>query len=91
MRRSFVVTGIVGALAAAGTIAILVLSVQGAMAVQCEVCMSFAGRSACRSAAGSSPDEAARTATDNACAFLASGMTDSIRCTSTPPTSVTCK
>ena len=40
--------------------------------------------------AGSSEEEALRTATDNACAFLASGMTDSIACSKTAPDSVTC-
>jgi len=90
VRRSFVVAGIVGVLAVAGTVAVIVLAVQGSMAVSCEVCVTFAGRSACRTAAGATREEAVRTATDNACAFLASGMTDSIRCTNTPPTSVAC-
>jgi hypothetical protein len=56
--------------------------------IRCEVCMNFNGQSKCREAQG--PDQAAcqQTATDNACAFLASGMTQSIQCTSTQPTSV---
>ena len=57
----------------------------------CEVCMEFNGRSKCRSAAGPTREEAQRTATDNACSFLASGMTESIRCSSTPPASVKCR
>ncbi len=57
----------------------------------CEVCMEFAGRTACRTARGTSEQEARRTATDNACALLASGVTDSIACTNTPPRSARCE
>ncbi len=57
----------------------------------CEVCIEFNGRSKCRSAAGSSREEAQRTATDNACSFLASGMTDSMACSHATPSSVRCK
>lgn len=57
----------------------------------CEVCVEFNGRSKCRTAAGSTRQEAQRAATENACAFLASGMTESIRCAATPPTSVRCR
>ena len=53
-----------------------------------EVCMEFHGQRACRSASAATPEAARRTATDNACAFLASGMSDSIACTNTPPASV---
>ncbi len=53
-----------------------------------EVCMEFRGRQACRSASAATPEMARRTAGDNACAFLASGMSDSIACTNTPPVSV---
>lgn len=57
----------------------------------CEVCMEFRGQSRCRGAKGSTADEARRTAVDNACAFLASGVTDSIACANTPPQSVRCQ
>jgi hypothetical protein len=56
--------------------------------VLCEVCMEFRGRSKCRSASGPTKKECLRTAVDNACAFLASGMTDSIACSQTTPVSV---
>jgi hypothetical protein len=53
--------------------------------------MSFRGRTVCREALGPSRDEAARTAVDNACSFLASGMTEVVECTTrTPPQSLTC-
>ncbi len=57
----------------------------------CQVCVEFNGRQKCRSAAGPTREEAQRTATDNACSFLASGMTESIRCTQTLPVSVKCR
>jgi len=53
-----------------------------------EVCMEYRGRTVCRTAAGATREEAVRTATDNACALLAGGMTDSMQCGRTPPKSV---
>jgi hypothetical protein len=58
----------------------------------CEVCKTFRGRTECREAAGRTAEEATRTAGDTACALLgARGMTLSIECGNTPPTSVTCR
>jgi len=57
----------------------------------CEACMEFAGQSKCRSATGATEEQARRAAIDNACAFLASGVTDSIACTNTPPRGLNCK
>ena len=53
-----------------------------------EVCMEYQGRKACRTASGETPDRARRMAVDNACALIASGVTDSIGCQNTPPVSV---
>ncbi len=53
-----------------------------------EVCMEFRGQTICRAASGPTRAEAVRTATDNACGLLASGMTDTIQCGNTPPKSV---
>jgi len=57
----------------------------------CEVCMEYDGQGKCRTAKGSTEDEARKTAIDNACAYLASGVTGSIACTNTPPKSVHCQ
>ena len=54
-----------------------------------EVCMNFGGRTNCRTASGSTEEFARRTATTNACAEIASGVTDSIACEQTVPTKVT--
>ncbi|HEU5180224.1 MAG TPA: hypothetical protein VFW45_05495 [Candidatus Polarisedimenticolia bacterium] len=57
---------------------------------RCEVCLTYGGGHSCRSAEGATLEEARRTALDLACAELASGMTESLRCQNTPPTRVTC-
>ena len=54
-----------------------------------EVCMEFRGRRDCRKAQAKDRQEALRTAITNACAQLASGVTDSGQCENTPPASVT--
>jgi len=56
-----------------------------------EVCMEFRGQTACATAAGTTAQEAQRTATDTACAQISSGVTDSIACSQSPPKSVTFK
>ena len=66
---------------------VMYTSTRNLSAHRVEVCMEFRGRQACRTASATTPELAKRTATDNACAFLASGMSDSIACTNTPPVS----
>ena len=56
--------------------------------VRVEVCVTYECRSNCGRAAAPTEEEAIRTAADNACATLASGMTESITCSRTPPTSI---
>lgn len=78
------------AILAALTVAILILAVQGQHRTECEVCVTFRGATQCRTAAGATTAEAQRTAHENACALLASGMTDSIACQNAAPVSVRC-
>jgi hypothetical protein len=54
-----------------------------------EVCMDFQGRRACRIASGASEEYALRAAITNACAQIASGVTETRGCESTTPASVT--
>jgi len=54
-----------------------------------EVCMEYRGRSNCATASGTTQEEAIRTATDTACATISAGMTESIQCSSAPPTRIT--
>jgi hypothetical protein len=51
-----------------------------------EICITFQGHTDCRTARASTHDEALRTATDNACALMASGQSEFERCRNTPPT-----
>jgi len=67
---------------------VLVYTTIGNDRYKCEVCMVFHGRQACRMAAASSQEQAQRTATENACAEIASGVTDSMACESAQPASV---
>ena len=53
-----------------------------------EVCMSFNGRTDCRTASADTEEHALRSATSNACGLIASGVTDSLACEHSPPTSV---
>lgn len=57
---------------------------------QCTVCIDFRGQSTCRRVEGPTEHDALMGATNNACAFLASGVTDSIACERTQPTKVDC-
>lgn len=56
--------------------------------LQCRVCVSYNGNRDCRTASATTRQEAIRAAVTNACAQLASGVTDSIRCENTQPDSV---
>jgi hypothetical protein len=90
MRSPIAKAGLIFAALAVVTVALLVLGVRRQLGVECEVCVTFHGASACRSASGSTHDEARRTAHDNACAMISGGMTDSISCQNTPADSVRC-
>jgi hypothetical protein len=56
--------------------------------IRCEVCVTFRGQQSCRTASASTRELALRTATENACAIISSGVTDSNQCHNTPPDSV---
>jgi hypothetical protein len=58
---------------------------------ECEVCIAFEGNATCRTVTGKTEIEGLRTGIDNACALLASGVTDSLRCARTTPTKATCR
>lgn len=57
---------------------------------RCEVCITYNGRSQCRTVDGVTEEEARASATNNVCAFLSSGVTDSLACGRTPPTRAEC-
>ena len=53
-----------------------------------EVCMEFNGMTSCRTVSGPDKKDTLRTAVSNACATIASGVTDSIACSRTEPKTV---
>ena len=59
--------------------------------VRCEVCVEYKGQTECRTAAGSDPETASRTARDNACAFLISSKTDAFLCGQGMPKRISCQ
>jgi hypothetical protein len=69
-------------------VAALVRSTMNLAQYRVEVCMDFEGRSSCRTAAGSAEEYALRSATDNACALIATGVTETMACTRSAPRSV---
>ncbi len=56
-----------------------------------EACVTYGGRSACRTASASTREQALRTAVANACASLSRGRQDALVCENTPPGPVTWK
>ncbi|GIX47115.1 MAG: hypothetical protein KatS3mg131_1326 [Candidatus Tectimicrobiota bacterium] len=87
MPKSVIVGGIFGVLLVG---AIVYLSL-GLSQYECEVCVTFNGRTQCRSASGADARTATSTAHDNACAFLVSSKTEGILCRQTPPIQVSCQ
>ena len=85
MKKSVVILAIGFAVA---VLAVLIFTTMGTNKFRCEVCITFNGRTACRTAGASTEAQAVRTATENACAQIASGVTDSMACESTPPQSL---
>jgi hypothetical protein len=77
----------VGVVVAVFVVALIYSSLQLGQ-VTVEVCMEFNGRSNCGTAAAPTEEEAIRTATDNACGTISSGVTETIGCSNTPPASV---
>jgi hypothetical protein len=59
--------------------------------VECEVCITFEGRDACRTVAGKTEADSTHGAVTNTCAQLASGVTDTLRCERTAPRKTECR
>lgn len=80
-----VILGIVFVLA---VLVVLLFSTMNLAKFRVEVCVAFNGRSDCRIASADTEEHALRTATSNACGLLASGVTDTLACEHSVPTSV---
>jgi hypothetical protein len=72
-------------------VAVVVWSSLRVGSVRCELCMEFNGRRACRAVDGASEEDAFAAARTNACALLASGVTETMACERTPPASSSCR
>ncbi len=57
---------------------------------ECELCVTFRGRTECRTGSGATGAEARQAAQKAACAVMAAGMNESIACQNTAPTNVQC-
>ena len=64
-------------------LAVLVYTTMGTSRYRCEVDVIFHGKQARGIAAASTQEQAERTATENACAQIVSGVTDSMACENT--------
>ena len=83
-------TSWLAAITLVGIAAFVVLSSLTVADVRCEVCVSFHGREACRSVDAATEEEARAGAHSNACALLSSGVTDSLACQRTNPSTSRC-
>ena len=83
--------GLVGLLLFTGVAAVLLWQSLQLEAATCEVCMAYGGGRQCRTVGGATIDDARTAAITNACAFLSSGVTDSMACQRTPPLSESCR
>ena len=72
------------------TVGLLVYAMLQQAQISCEVCVTFHGQTLCRTASGPDREAAVRTAVDNACGLLTSGMANSISCSKVTPDSVSC-
>jgi hypothetical protein len=72
----------------AAVLAVIFFSTFRQERVSCRACVTFNGRTDCRTASATSRQEALRTAVSNACALLASGVTETTQCENTKPDSV---
>jgi len=82
---------VVGILIVAVILGVLIYSSMNLAKYRVEVCITYNGKQSCKTASGSTEAFAQRSATTNACALIASGVTESMQCENTPPTSVTPK
>lgn len=82
--------GVVSLLLFLAIAAVLVYQTLGVASATCEVCMSYQGQQQCRTVSAASEEEARQGAILNACAFISSGVTDSMACQRGKPVSEKC-
>jgi len=82
---------VIGIVFVAAVLVVIIYSTMNLAKILVEACMQFNGRTECRTAAGSTKEFALHTAISNACAGIASGVTDSIACERGEPVKITWK
>jgi hypothetical protein len=83
--------GLVGWLLLVGIAGFVIVQTMLLQSATCEVCMQYKGLSQCRSVSGATREEARQAAITNACAFISSGVTDSMACGRGTPVSESCQ
>lgn len=71
-------------------IAALLYATFGMRGVDCEVCIEYRGRSDCRTVTAPDREQAIAQAISTVCASISGGVTDSMACGRTPPTTLRC-
>lgn len=79
---------LIGILLALAILGAIVYTTIGNQDYRVEICMSYKGRSACRTASARVKETAERAARENACAQISGGSFDSLHCENSEPTSV---
>jgi len=80
----------IGLAVVAAIVALLYYATLAGADTECEACMRYEGREACRTAVGVGREEAERTAVSTACALVANGVTATIRCQALEPVKLEC-
>jgi hypothetical protein len=81
----------IGLALVAAIVALLYYATLAGADTECEACMRYEGREACRTAIGVGREEAERTAIATACALVSSGVTGTIRCQALAPVKLECR
>jgi hypothetical protein len=82
-------TVVIGIVFVLGILGFLIYSSLHIAKQRVEICVAFNGRTSCRVASADTQEHAMHTAQSNACALIASGVTDTMQCERTIPASVT--
>jgi hypothetical protein len=69
-------------------LAVVIYSTLNLAKYKVEVCMQYHGATNCRAASGSTREDTLRAAVTNACATIASGVTESMQCERSEPVNI---
>ncbi len=81
-------TVIIGVVFVLGIVAFLVYSSMHIAKYRVEVCVAYHGQTECRTASADTREHALRSAQNNACGLIVSGVTETMQCEHVEPTSV---